>query len=94
MSFEPIVSIAAGLTSPAREPAPSAPAAGAATTPPYAVVSREVTPTLPPGFTQTQTIQADGLETTVITNATGSTVDTIYGTSTNDTAGSQLSVWA
>jgi hypothetical protein len=81
MSLESIASIAAATTSPAP-------------TPPFAVVSKDVTPIMPPGYTQTQTINADGVETTVITDPAGGTVDTIYGTSTMDTVGSEVSVWA
>ena len=73
---------------------PIAAAPGSPATAPYTIVSENVTPIMPPGYTQTQTIKADGFETTVITNASGGTVDTIYGTSTSEDAGSQLSVWA
>jgi hypothetical protein len=79
MSIEPIAAVAAAQASP---PA----------TPPYIVVSRSVTPIMPPGYTQTQTTKADGVMTTVITNRSGSTVDTIYGTSTMHAP--QISVWA
>ena len=81
MSFDPIASVAAGTESPA-------------TTPPFTIVSRDVTAIMPPGFTETLTTKADGGETTVITNATGGIVDTIYGTSTIKASGSEVSVWA
>ena len=69
-------------------------AAVAATAAPYTVVSKNITAIMPPGYTETQTTKADGLVTTVITNATGGTVDTIYGTSTMHTSGANVSVWA
>ena len=81
MSFDPIASVAAASASPA-------------VVPPFTVVSRDVTAIMPPGFTETQTTKADGGETTVITNATGGTVDTIYGTSTIKASGTEVSVWA
>ena len=96
MSFDLIASVASIAATPARSAAPAAteaptsPAAPA----PFTVVSKNVTPIMPPGYTQTQTIKADGVETTVITNPAGSTVDTIYGTSTMQTSDAQVSVWA
>jgi hypothetical protein len=90
VSVQPIASIAAAGGS-----APDATDAGPGPAPaPYAVVSRNVTPTTPLGYTQTQTVKADGVVTTVITNPTGGTVDTIYGTSTMLTSGPEVSVWA
>ncbi|WP_419759192.1 hypothetical protein [Acidisoma sp.] len=81
MSLDPIASVVAGPVSPAA-------------TPPYAVISKNVTAVLPPGNTETRTTTADGVETTVITNATGGTLDTIYGTSTIEASGSEISLWA
>jgi hypothetical protein len=81
MSLEPVVSNTAGTTD-------------AETPPPYAVVSTEVTPIMPPGYTETETTHADGVVTTVTTNAAGGTVDTIYGTSTMPLSEPQISVWA
>jgi hypothetical protein len=49
---------------------------------------------MPPGYTQTQTTKADGAVTTVTTDPTGDTVDTIYGTSTMVPSESELSLWA
>jgi hypothetical protein len=94
VSIEPIGSIAATSSGPAAPPVATNVVATPATRPPYSVVSKQVTPVMPPGYTQTQTIKADGGETTVITNATGGTVDTIYGTSTMEDSGSAVSVWA
>ena len=94
MSFEPIAS-AGGL--PADLEAPPAASKTATTVtppPPDAVVSRNVTSIMPPGYTQTQTVKADGRVTTVVTNATGSTVAATYGTATMKPSELGLSVWA
>ena len=93
MSFDPIASIAAAPDSAASSDAATEPGAVPAPAP-YTVVSRNVTAIMPPGYTRTQTVKADGVVTTVITNPTGGTVDTIYGTSTMETSGSAVSVWA
>ena len=95
MSFEPIAS-AGGLPADLEAaPAASKPDASvAATPPPDAVVSRNVTSIMPPGYTQTQTVKADGRVTTVVTNATGSTVAATYGTATMKPSELGLSVWA
>jgi hypothetical protein len=87
VSFEPITSIAAA-------PATASTVANVGSPPGAIIVSKDVTPIMPPGYTQTQTTKADGTVTTVITNATGSTVDTIYGTSTMQTSGQEVSLWA
>ena len=93
MSFEPIAS-AGGLPADLEAaPAASKPA-NSATPPPDAVVSRNVTSIMPPGYTQTQTVKADGRVTTVVTNATGSTVAATYGTATMKPSELGLSVWA
>jgi hypothetical protein len=76
------------------DPIAAAPASAAAAPPPYVIVSKTVTPIAPPGYTQTQTVKADGDETTVITNATGGTVDTTYSTSTVDSSAPKVNVWA
>ena len=99
MSLEPITSIAAEPASSAAASASPAAASTAAATSadtalPFAVVNTNVTPIMPPGYTQTQTTKADGVVTTVITNATGGMVDTIFSTSTVDTSGTAVSVWA
>jgi hypothetical protein len=94
VSYEPIASVAAASISAATAPSATDAASTPAAQPGYIVVSQDVTAIMPPGYTQTQTTKADGTVTTVITNATGGTVDTIYGTSTMDTAGSQVSLWA
>jgi hypothetical protein len=52
------------------------------TPPPFAVVSTEVTSIMPPGYTETQTTKADGVVTTVVTNASGGMVDTIFSDAT------------
>ncbi len=74
--------------------APATTDAEAHAPPPYTVVSQNVTPIMPLGYTQTQTVKADGVVTTVITDPAGGTVDTIYGTLTMQTSGSEISLWA
>jgi hypothetical protein len=94
MSLESIASIAAASTPQATTSDATDAVTSPATRAPYTVVSKNVTAIMPSGYTQTQTIKADGVETTVITNASGGTVDTIYGTSTMETSGAEVSVWA
>ena len=93
VSFYPIASTTAANVS--REVASAAPHAASSTaTAPYTVVSQDVTSIMPPGYTETETVKADGATTTVITNSTGGTVDTLYGTSTMDLSEPKVNVWA
>ncbi len=95
MSFDPIASIAAAATGSASASAATDASTSPAPAPPgYTVISRIITPIMPPGYTQTQTTKADGAVTTVTTDPTGDTVDTIYGTSTMVPSESELSLWA
>jgi hypothetical protein len=94
MSFEPIASMAAAPNGSDAVAAATDAVSAPASPPASIVVSKDVTPIMPPGYTQTETVKADGTVTTVITNATGGTVDTIYGTSTIQTPAPEVSVWA
>ncbi len=94
MSVQPVASTAAASGGSDSAPAATDAATAAPSPPPYTVVSQNVTPIMPLGYTQTQTVKADGVVTTVITDPAGGTVDTIYGTLTMQSSGSEISLWA
>ncbi len=71
----------------------------AATAEPNRVIGTEVTPIMPPGYTETTTTTADGVITMVITNAAGSVVETAITTATMPEpgvtgSGTSMSLWA
>jgi hypothetical protein len=97
MSLSPTVAASSVSSGASAKPVSAAP--GAYSPFPNRVVDQTSAAVPPPGDTQTVTTTADGEITTVITNAAGVPVDTIFTTSTMNAADAavpelSVNVWA